>query len=1512
MTLMRWINRFLVFVLVLSASGLSASAAHSGIAQAQSAAQGEAPQSIASTQAADAATVFFMSDVLGAGQIAIGDAWLIGGGYLYWAQCATIGPPALASKNQQPQNAAATTGYLRRWPIRGGAVATLSNNPFCATASWAADDSGLYYYEGKFIYRRSLANAATPVAVVDTGVYDVAGALVVDGSSLFYILGNNWIYRTPKAQTNVPDDPRYDETLPVVDGGAGANGLIVNGNTLNFFGGGRVRRVSKGCTDPCALADLAIEQGVYLSNASISSPLAEPINPLWVSGPLELRGSQYYPGNQIRGYTCTFNSTGRVCNAGNVYTAPNRNDAVGTSSVAAIGPMASDGTYLFWVENLRSCVNGPFGLSCQPSYLGRLMKYHIKSKLTGPADPFDTPQPIATENSSGVFSIIGTPPVSVSDGWVYFDTSKGLSRIRADAPPISWDLSFKDWEITQGIQNLANDVPLVANKPTFVRAYGTKLNGPSAYGVEAILIGTAANGAPLGSLRALNGAQNFIADNTTPNRILTNGGWLFELPEAWTNAGISKLSLQIDPRAAFNDPNRGNNNTPAQSFNFTHKAPVCIVTIPVRTHAPAASNSDPSLIRMADVTRQILPTSDVWMFHQDTDVAQIEARFGLPPWKYEPYAVPEKKDNILRAIGLRNSFSDDPDQCDDIGAITHYVGLVHADTNTKGNLGYGSTPGDDLYVKLIDPTTLNSTPLFWTVQEFGTLAHELSHNYGRQHVNCGGPANPDPNYPYKDANGTNCVLDDGLRGGNPIPAYQRYYGFDTQNLVPIDPGTTADYMAYGPFWVSDYTWRALFNTIHNTALSMASAQKATAQSELAAATNVVYISGAIDPVANTGSLDYGWVLPSAAISQKVRAKLQLSAAPAAQTAGPYTLRLRDAAGALIDERAIVLQSTSDADGTVQNFAMTFAAPTVTVNRIELVSNGGVLSGTVLASLQPGSSAPTVNMLSPAGGETIDNAMTISFRASDPDLNDKLLFTVQYSPDNGQHWHTLLSGFPNRSGTDTTTINLNQLSGISASTTGGLIRVAASDGYNTTLAVSQPFTVVNRAPEPHIDAPTNAQQPAGQTLVLHGGATDVEDGGLSGAALRWSLDGVDIGTGQAQTIEGLAPGRYTLTLTARDAQGKEATAAQTLTVAALVIARAVPVFDGECNDDAYTNAVRVPLSPYADGTQASVTFARTDEALFACFSGMKRSAAGSPGTVAVVRVDTDDGRRTAPGANDHVFYTNEAGVMSTLMGNGTAFVAGNGGAGAQISANSTTWNAELRIEASSIGGMNHVVGLSVDQALLNADNVHYNWPHRADLLSPNTWATASLGDVPRTSAIAPSSALVGSGNLVMTINGSSFVTGTLAQLNGVAMATMVMSSTQLQATIPAANLTQASTFGVTVVNPGLEAVPSQAMSFDVTNPLPHITQAKLEGNVMTLMGSSFVPSATVQFAGIDYATTGDGAQVRITVSMADLIGNETASVTAFNPGPGGGVSNIVVLGAGPTAGTLPLYLPLITH
>ncbi len=69
------------------------------------------------------------------------------------------------------------------------------------------------------------------------------------------------------------------------------------------------------------------------------------------------------------------------------------------------------------------------------------------------------------------------------------------------------------------------------------------------------------------------------------------------------------------------------------------------------------------------------------------------------------------------------------------------------------------------------------------------MAHELGHNWGRQHAPCGGVGGPDANYPY---------------AGGVIGVF----GFNVR-LNQLLSSTTADLMGYcSPTWISDYTYLA--------------------------------------------------------------------------------------------------------------------------------------------------------------------------------------------------------------------------------------------------------------------------------------------------------------------------------------------------------------------------------------------------------------------------------------------------------------------------------------------------------------------------------------------------------------------------------------------------------------------------------------------------------------------------------------------------------------------------------
>lgn len=72
------------------------------------------------------------------------------------------------------------------------------------------------------------------------------------------------------------------------------------------------------------------------------------------------------------------------------------------------------------------------------------------------------------------------------------------------------------------------------------------------------------------------------------------------------------------------------------------------------------------------------------------------------------------------------------------------------------------------------------------------MAHELGHNWGRQHAPCGGVGGPDANFPY--AGGTIGV-----------------FGFNVRLNQLLSSGT-ADLMGYcSPTWISDYTYNAVMS-----------------------------------------------------------------------------------------------------------------------------------------------------------------------------------------------------------------------------------------------------------------------------------------------------------------------------------------------------------------------------------------------------------------------------------------------------------------------------------------------------------------------------------------------------------------------------------------------------------------------------------------------------------------------------------------------------------------------------
>jgi hypothetical protein len=148
------------------------------------------------------------------------------------------------------------------------------------------------------------------------------------------------------------------------------------------------------------------------------------------------------------------------------------------------------------------------------------------------------------------------------------------------------------------------------------------------------------------------------------------------------------------------------------------------------------------------------------------------------------------------------------------GSQDHYFGFIPKRTWGLAGLGYvggSSAVGFDMPSA---PTTVRDV-----------VAHELGHNFSLQHAACGGAGNPDPNYPYPDANLS--------KAGRVVWPYLA----DEKTFYDPRPTDRHDIMSYcGGQVFSDYNFTVMQSWLYpgNKALK-ASAQAVTGASDAAQA-----------------------------------------------------------------------------------------------------------------------------------------------------------------------------------------------------------------------------------------------------------------------------------------------------------------------------------------------------------------------------------------------------------------------------------------------------------------------------------------------------------------------------------------------------------------------------------------------------------------------------------------------------------------------------------------------------
>jgi uncharacterized repeat protein (TIGR02543 family) len=120
---------------------------------------------------------------------------------------------------------------------------------------------------------------------------------------------------------------------------------------------------------------------------------------------------------------------------------------------------------------------------------------------------------------------------------------------------------------------------------------------------------------------------------------------------------------------------------------------------------------------------------------------------------------------------------------------------------------------------------------------------------------------------------------------------------------------------------------------------------------------------------------------------------------------------------------------------------------------------------------------------------------------------------------------------------------------------------------------------------------------------------------------------------------------------------------------------------------------------------------------------------------------------------------------------------------------------------------------------------------------------------------------------------------------------------------------------------MTAARSVTANFGPNNPVP--TLASIDPDkaatgspdlLVTLTGAGFIPTSVVRWNGSDLsgAQTISSTEIRVTVPAALLVNPGAGSILVYNPGPGGGTSNALLLTLEPKVVDYTVYLPYTTR
>lgn len=716
-------------------------------------------------------------------------------------------------------------------------------------------------------------------------------------------------------------------------------------------------------------------------------------------------------------------------------------------------------------------------------------------------------------------------------------------------------------EITQGMQNLTNDMPIVMNRWTAARVY-IQTDGGNLANVKGFLIAIK-DGIEYGPIASAN--QPIIVKEDGGDRVNVDDSLLFYIPTAWTAFGNTTFKVFVYsgvPDTAWSQEPDADNNFFEVNVYFQQETSRTVKLVTMHNHVYVNGvkgnssdffywpwNEGPDVIH---AIFRYIPVS--WLFlWQNYDFLGPEDHvpiFHLNDWNLSSCDADINYDaELLRLSSLVAEEGID---------LALYYGMLKSDQSIwigcksgfSGAARYGVSIGKMSYA----PS--GSSP--WYFGGGSTIVHEFFHNLGvGAHIPCSGNEASggavDNDYPYLNP----CSIAEVDPGG--------YFGFDnywslfspdlsgptviSNDPAIAEPNLALPAMSYtSPKWTSALNW---CNSLDILGVScdppsigiayappgpkVAAPVVDLADIDFIEADEYLLAIGLVDKQANTAFFHELRRIedPSNnAIEAAKRNEARLLEALANGEPLDYRLVLRGTDRAILYEHYLLDTSTAHVEEPLTTLGFYELAPWVDgTDTIQILYQNQVI---LERKVSP--NAPSVTLLNPNGGEVFaEGPVEVSWEASDAD-DDELTYFIQYSPDNGETWFSVVTGLKT-----TKSVVLEEL----RSLPGGdqaIFRVTAVDGVNSASDTSDaPFTMPDQPPQVVIHAPAVFAQFATNELVrMLGSVLDLEDGQLPGDALSWESD-VDghLGVGESIESSSLSPGVHHITLRTTDSAGHTA-------------------------------------------------------------------------------------------------------------------------------------------------------------------------------------------------------------------------------------------------------------------------------------------------------------------------------------------------------------------------------------